>query len=69
MFAGSGADWDGAAFFPVYSPESGLLDNPAARLRLRDLEARFDQDRLVLNEGAFFDKMGRRLKIEEVIAQ
>jgi hypothetical protein len=69
MFAGSGADWDGAAFFPVSSPESELLDNPTARLRLRDLEARFDQDRLVLNEGAFFDNLGQRLKIEEVMAQ
>jgi hypothetical protein len=69
MFAGSGADWDGAAFFPVSSPESELLDNPTARLRLRDLEARFDQDRLVLNEGAFFDNLGQRLKIEEVTAQ
>jgi hypothetical protein len=69
MFAGSGADWDGAAFFAVSSPESELLDNPTARLRLRDLEARFDQDRLVLNEGAFFDNLGQRLKIEEVTAQ
>jgi hypothetical protein len=69
MFAGSGADWDGAAFFPVSSPEAGLLDNPTARLKLRDLEARFDQDRLVLNEGAFFDKLGQQLKIEEVTAQ
>ena len=69
MFAGSGADWDGAAFFPDSSLHDGLLDNPTARLRLRDLEARLDQDRLVLNEGAFFDKLGRRLKIEEVTPQ
>jgi hypothetical protein len=36
---------------------------------LRELEARLDEDRLVLNEGHFFDKWGRRLKIEEVQVQ
>lgn len=66
MFAGSGADWDGAAFFPATGPAGGPLDNPTARLRLRALEARLAEDRLVLNEGRFFDCRGRRLKIEEV---
>jgi hypothetical protein len=69
LFAGSGMDWDGAAFFPVTAAGGGPLDNPAARLRLRDLEARVTADRLVLNEGHFFDKWGRRLKIEEVTVQ
>ncbi|MGZ8300894.1 MAG: hypothetical protein ACXWU5_10990, partial [Rhodoplanes sp.] len=66
MFAGSGADWDGAAFFPATGVAGGPLDNPTARLRLRALEARLAEDRLVLNEGRFFDCRGRRLKIEEV---
>ena len=66
MFAGSGADWDGAAFFPIAASDGGPLDNPTARLRLRALEDRLDADRLVLNEGQFFDKWGRRLEIEEV---
>jgi hypothetical protein len=67
MFAGSGADWDGAAFFPVTAADAdgGPLDNPTARLRLRELESRLDDDRLVLNDGYFFDKLGRRLQIEE----
>ena len=30
------------------------------------LEERLDDDRLVLNEGHFFDKWGRRMKVEEV---
>jgi hypothetical protein len=42
------------------------LDNPNARLQLRDLEERLDDDRLVLNEGHFFDKWGRRMKVDEV---
>lgn len=66
MFAGSGADWDGAAFFPATGTAGGPLDNPTARLQLRALEARLAEDRLVLNEGRFFDRRGRRLKIEEV---
>lgn len=68
LFAGSGHDWTGASFFPVTAPDGRPLDNPTARLRLHELEARLDDDRLVLNEGHFFDKWGRRLKIEEVQA-
>lgn len=65
MFAGSGSDWSGAAFFPVCAASGGSLDNPTARVRLRELEARLDDDRLVLNEGHFFDKWGRRMRVEE----
>jgi hypothetical protein len=66
LFAGAGHPWDGAAFFPYASPSGGPLDNPNARLQLRQLEERLDEDRLVLNEGHFFDKWGRRMKVEEV---
>jgi hypothetical protein len=66
LFAGSGANWDAASFFPVTGLNGAPLDNPNARLKLRELEARLHQDLLVLNEGHFFDKLGRRLKIEEV---
>ncbi len=66
MFAGSGMDWHGASFFPTVAPNGGPLDNPTARTRLRQLEAKLDQDRLLLNEGHFFDKWGRNLRIDEV---
>ena len=62
-------DWDGASFFPVTSDDGGPLDNPTARSQLRELEARLDDDRLVLNEGHFFDKWGRRMMIEEIAVQ
>ena len=65
LFAGSGQQWDGASFFPVTAPDGGPLDNPTARLQLHELESRLDQNPLVLNEGNFFDKWGRRLKVEE----
>jgi len=68
LFAGSGRDWSGACFFAVAGAD-GPLDNPTARLRLRELETRVDENKLVLNEGHFFDKWGRRLKIEEMQAQ
>jgi hypothetical protein len=69
LFAGSGQDWGGASFFPVTGPDDRPLDNPTARIKLRELEARLDADRLVLNEGHFFDKWGRRMQIEEVQVQ
>jgi hypothetical protein len=69
MFAGAGQAWDAAAFYPATASGGGPLDNPTARLRLREIEARLDEDRLVLNEGHFFDRWGRRLKIEEVKPQ
>jgi hypothetical protein len=66
LLAGAGQRWDGAAFFPHVAADGGLLDKADARLQLRQLEERLDDDRLVLNEGQFFDEWGRRLKIEEV---
>ncbi len=69
LFAGAGREWDGASFYPLTGPHGGPLDNPNARLRLRELEARLDENPLVLNEGHFFDKWGRRLKVEEVALQ
>ncbi len=69
LFAGAGHEWDGASFFPVTAQDGGPLDNPTARLRLRELETRLDANPLVLNEGHFFDKWGRRLKVEEAELQ
>ena len=66
MFASARTEWNGVAFFPVTAPQGGPLDNATAKLKLRTLEARLHDDRLVLNEGEFFDAWGRRLKIEEV---
>ncbi|NJO22091.1 MAG: hypothetical protein HC868_03050 [Sphingomonadales bacterium] len=64
MFAGSGQVWDGAAFFPTKGPNGGPIDNPTARSRLAELEAKVTEDRMTLNEGHFFDTLGRRIEIE-----
>ena len=69
LFAGAGRQWDGASFYPLTASDGGPLDNPNARLRLRELETRLDDNPLVLNEGNFFDKWGRRLKVEEAELQ
>jgi hypothetical protein len=63
LFDGSGAAWNGAAFFPL--PQ--LVPSAAARLHLRELETRLREDRRVLNEGHFFDAAGRRIVVEEVV--
>lgn len=65
LFAGSGKQWDGAAFFAQIE-DDGPLDNGEARARLRALEQRITADRLAINEGDFFDAKGRRLKVEEI---
>jgi len=64
MFAGSGQNWNGAAFFPTKANSGGPIDNPTARLRLQELEAKVTEDRMILNDGHFFDTLGRRIKIE-----
>jgi len=64
MFAGSGQSWDGAAFFPTKAQAGGPVDNPTARLRLSELEAKVSQNRMILNDGHFFDTAGRRIEIE-----
>jgi hypothetical protein len=66
MFAGSGRNWDGASFFPTKGPNGGPIDNPTARRRLAELEAKVTEDRTVLNEGHFFDVHGRRIEIEPI---
>jgi hypothetical protein len=65
MFAGAGRPWDAASFYSLTATEGGPVDTPSARLKLRELETRIGDDRLVLNEGHFFDKWGRRMMVEE----
>jgi hypothetical protein len=69
LLQSAGVTWNGVAFFPVTDAEGGPLDNDAARARLREVEERLAEDRLVLNDGHFFDEWGRRLKVEEVPGQ
>jgi hypothetical protein len=61
--------WQGAAFFPARLDAPGPISDELARLRLYDLQQQVAADRLKLNEGAFFDGLGRFIKIEEAEPQ
>lgn len=65
MFASAPGGWDGVAFYAVTSKGGGPMEDPLARIELRMVETRIDEDRLALNDGAFFDKRGRRMRIDE----
>lgn len=69
MMRGAKVNWDGAMLMALRDDDGGLFEDERARGELRALEKRIIEDRLVLNEGHFFDKWGRRLKIEEAQAQ
>jgi hypothetical protein len=64
MLETSGQKWQGAAFFATKSVRGGPVDNATARQRLRELEARIMADRMTLNDGEFFDALGRRIRID-----
>jgi hypothetical protein len=67
MLAGAGRSWDGVAFFPTKGEGGGPVDAATARSRLAVLEAKVIENRLVLNDGHFFDTLGRRIEIEPVV--
>ena len=67
LLNGAGRRWDGVALFPRRDRVGGgPLDDRTARLWLMELEGRVADDRLVLNEGHFFDAWGRRLRVDEL---
>jgi hypothetical protein len=66
LLAGSGRSWQGAAFFPTKARNGGAIDGDTARLRLSELEAKIMENRMILNDGHFFDALGRRIEIEPV---
>lgn len=67
MLASSGRDWDGVAFFPTKGASGGPVDTPTARVRLAELESKVRADRMILNDGHFFDTRGRSIKIEPIV--
>jgi hypothetical protein len=65
LFAGSGAAWNGAAFFQA--DRGGLVHDAVAKQRLAALVQHLERDRSILNDGEFFDLRGLRLKLEEIV--
>ena len=69
LLDGAGVDWDGALFAPRTDRAGGPLSDPLARIELRDLGDGIIADRSLLNAEHFFDRQGRRMRVEEVPLQ
>lgn len=64
LFDRAGVPWQGAAIFIERAPGGGPLPDSSARIALRDVEAAVIADRARINDGEFFDRDGRRMKVE-----
>lgn len=70
LLAGAGAAWDGALFATLADKDGGgPVEDVIARHELQELTERLMENRLILNENHFFDRWGRRLRIDEVMVQ
>ncbi len=64
LMRGAGVPWDGVLIFPVSDENGGPIEDHRAAEELRELEDRVNEDRMVVNEGHFFDNWGRRMTVE-----
>lgn len=69
LFSGAGPAWDGALFATMADKRGGPIADAVARQELQALAERLKENRLILNENHFFDRWGRRLRIDEVMLQ
>jgi hypothetical protein len=67
LLQGAGIAWDAVAFFVEVADGGGALSSVEANRRLKDLAAGIEADRLHLNRGWLFDRLGRRLQVEEAL--
>jgi hypothetical protein len=68
LLSGAGG-WDGVLFVPRTDGSGGPLPDRSARIELQELAEQVIADRSLLNAGHFFDRRGRRLRVDEVPAQ
>lgn len=66
LLRGAPHQWNAAAFFASRAEKGGPVPDRLARLRLMDTEERVRADRLELNNAAFFNGEGRRMRVEEI---
>ena len=67
LLQGSGIGWDVVAFFVEVADGGGALTSVESNRRLKDLTLAIEADRLHLNRGRLFDRLGRRLRVEEMM--
>ena len=65
LLARAGQAWNGVVVYPTRDDDGGPVPDYLARIKLREAELKLGEDRIHLNDGAFFDNWGRRLRIEE----
>ncbi|MBN9581815.1 MAG: hypothetical protein J0G37_09995, partial [Afipia sp.] len=68
LMRGAGVAWDGVLIMPVSDERGGPLEDHRAAEELHALEDRVNENRMVVNEGHFFDTWGRRMKVEPATA-
>ena len=68
LMRGAGIAWDGVLIVPISDENGGPVEDHRAAEELRALEDRVNENRLVVNEGHFFDNWGRRMKVEPATA-
>ncbi|MCO5132067.1 MAG: hypothetical protein M9932_16130 [Xanthobacteraceae bacterium] len=68
LMRGAGVAWDGVLIMPVSDDNGGPIEDSRAAEALHALEDRVNEDRMVVNEGHFFDTWGRRMKVEPATA-
>ncbi|KAB2850733.1 MAG: hypothetical protein F9K44_03945 [Hyphomicrobiaceae bacterium] len=66
LFDRSGRSWDAVAIFAESSPGGGPLIDLVARARLQERITEVTADRMRLNEAGFFDRKGRKVRIDPV---
>jgi hypothetical protein len=59
--------WSGAALFPAFAEGGGLLAEESARQHLQEVQARVIADHGAINDGFFFDRLGRMMRLEEIV--
>jgi hypothetical protein len=67
LLQGAGVGWDAVAFFVETADGGGALTSVEANRRLEGLAKAIEADRLNLNRGRLFDRLGRLLRIEEML--
>jgi hypothetical protein len=66
LLDGSKLPWSGMAIFPTFSEAGGPLTDEGARQRLAEVQKRVIGDHAAINEGFFFDRLGRMIRLDEI---
>ncbi len=56
--------WNAVAVFAAAGEAGGPLSDAQARARLKQVQDRVIADHATVNEGAFFDRQGRKLRLD-----